>query len=62
MEGMREAGLNSNNVGDPRIAMEEEERKVGMEFTVNSINYSSIQTRVVTFYPCHASIEVRAKS
>ena len=31
MLGMREAGLNSNNVGDPRIAMEEEERKVGMQ-------------------------------
>ena len=31
---MREAGLNitsTGNVGDPRIAMEEEERKVGME-------------------------------
>ena len=58
MEGMREAGLNSNNVGDPRIAMEEEERKVGMEFTVDSINYSTMQTGVTTFYPCHAIIEV----
>ena len=31
---MREAGLNltgTSNVGDPRIAMEEEERKVGMQ-------------------------------
>ena len=39
--------LNSNNVGDPRIAMEEEERKVRIwtvEFRVNSINYSSTQT------------------
>ena len=40
--------LNSNNVGDPRIAMEEEERKVmgilTFEFRVNSINYSSTQT------------------
>ena len=55
---MREAGLNSNNVGDPRIAMEEEERKVGMEFTVDFINYSTMQTGVATFYPCHATIEV----
>ena len=51
MEGMREAGLNSNNVGDPRIAMEEEERKVRMECTADCINYSSIQTTVATFYP-----------
>ena len=41
---MREAGLNitsTGNVGDPRIAMEEEERKVGME--IFSLGFHSFQ-------------------
>ena len=39
---MREAGLNitsTGNVGDPRIAMEEEERKVGMEILLGSHSF-----------------------
>ena len=41
---MREAGLNitsTGNVGDPRIAMEEEERKVGMK--IFSLGFHSFQ-------------------
>ena len=55
---MREAGLNvsgTNNLADPRVAMEEEERKVGVWLCrVHSQLHQlfSLQTTVATFYPC----------
>ena len=65
MEGMREAGLNSNNVGDPRIAMEEEERKVGMEILFGFHSqfhqlflHPNHSGNVLS--PCHGSIEGEA--
>ena len=55
---MREAGLNvsgTNNLADPRVAMEEEERKVGVCLCrVHSQLHQlfSLQATVATFYPC----------
>ena len=55
---MREAGLNvsgTNNLADPRVAMEEEERKVGVCLCrVHSQLHQlfSLQDTVATFYPC----------
>ena len=55
---MREAGLNvsgTNNLADPRVAMEEEERKVDVCICrVHSqlVQLFSLQATVATFYPC----------
>ena len=55
---MREAGLNvsgTNNLADPRVAMEEEERKVGVCICrVHSQLHQlfSLLATVATFYPC----------
>ena len=55
---MREAGLNvsgTNNLADPRVAMEEEERKVGVcvcRLHSQLHQLFSLQATVATFYPC----------